>query len=523
MAPATVMGVWGEGALHQERPNKVFTWLVERGARRNYRRLGKHLAARKRSLYRNGSERRGLILVSANGSYCLITKASQLVPVIVDSMNMRVMREGKVVSELPTTFHLNAMLIAEAFLEQFRPLDHVSKTPLYLADFTILQPGYHDGGEGRRLLYVGPAPRIADSTTTIQQLLDVICFATNADRTNTVAAALTVRLRHHWPGQKPVVAVTANKSHAGKGTVTDFICGDVAKADVLYESNDWPMQSQLQRQIIQKPDIGVICFDNVRLDSAGGRSRSIRSAFVESFVTNPEITLASPGAGEPVRLMNSYVVAINTNDGSLSPDLLNRALSIHLILKGDVHDRRSPIGNPKLEFLPQNHAKIDAELGGMIEVWVSAGCPLDDVVSHPMTPWARTIGGILKVNGFCDFLGNSTTRRVADNPVREALGILAAAKPNKELRPSEWAQVAVEQGLSKTLFQNHERDTEPGRERAIGVILSKHLEETLEATTETTQLRVRLEGGHRRWVRGENPHSRYVFRVVEEKARAEDK
>ena len=106
------------------------------------------------------------------------------------------------------------------------------------------------------------------------------------------------------------------------------------------------------------PDIGVIVCDNVRLDSAGGRGNIIRSGFLESFITSPEITLASPGAGEPLRLRNRYVVILNTNDGALSPDFLCRSLHIHLALKGDIQDRKSKIGNPRLEFLPQNRERI---------------------------------------------------------------------------------------------------------------------------------------------------------------------
>jgi hypothetical protein len=511
-----VGGVRGVGDLRLKESAQIVTWDVERGARRNYRRLGRHLARRNSSLYRNTSEGHGLIQVSGNGTCRLITKASQLAPVIVDTLTMRVMKEGKVVSELPTAAHLNAMLNSEAFLGQFRPVDQVARTPLYLDDFSLLPPGYHDGGDGRRRLYVGPEPRIADSTEAIRRFLDVMDFAGNADRTNTVAAALTVLLRHHWPGEKPVVLVSATKSHAGKGTITEFVRGVVAKADVLYESIDWPMQSQLQRQLAHDPDIGMICLDNVRLDSAGGKARYIRSGFIEGFVTSPEVRLASPGGGEPVRLMNCFVVAVNTNDGSLSPDLMNRALSIHLAPKGDVRDRRTPIGNPKLEFLPQNQGRIEEELRGMIERWKRAGRPLDEAARHPMTPWARSVGGVLKANGFSDFLGNYDARKVADDPVRAAVGILAAARPGKELRPSEWAKVVVEQGLAKTLFPTHERDTEKGRERAIGVLLSRHLEETFEATTETKRLRLRLDGGFRRWVKGRNPQMRYVFTVVEE-------
>jgi hypothetical protein len=512
----SVRGVGSVAGLPQKKATGIVIWAVEDGAQRNYCRLGKNLARCNSSLFRNTSEGHGLIHASASGTCRLITKATHLAPVIIDTLTMRVVKEGKVVNDLPAAAHLNAMLRSETFLQQFRPVDQVAKTPLYLDDFSIVQPGYHDGGEGKRLLYVGPEPRIADSTDTINRFLDVMDFDSNADRTNTVAAALTVLLRHHWQGEKPVVLVTATKSHAGKGTITEFIRGEVAKADVLYENTDWPMQSQLQRQISHDPEIGMICLDNVRLDSAGGRARYIRSGFIESFVTSPEVTLASPGAGEPARLKNWFVVTVNTNDGSLSPDLMNRALSIHLAPKGDVQDRRPSIGNPKLEFLPQNRERIEAELRGMIERWKKAGSPQDESVAHPMTRWARTIGGILKVNGFSDFLGNYQTRKVVDDPLREALGILAATKPGEELRPHEWAKVAVEQGLAKTLFLNHERDTENGRERAIGVLLSKHREETFEAKTEAKRLRVRLDGGLRRWVKGENPHRRYVFKVVKQ-------
>jgi hypothetical protein len=159
-------------------------------------------------------------------------------------------------------------------------------------------------------------------------------FASEADRTNAVAAALTVLLRDHWPGHKPAVVITATRSHAGKGTVADFVRGAVGKADILYEGVDWPMQSQFQRQLRADPDVGLVCLDNVRLDSAGGRPKCIRSAFVEGFVTSPELTLASPGAGEPLSVRNSYVVLINTNEGTLSADLTNRALPIHLAPRG---------------------------------------------------------------------------------------------------------------------------------------------------------------------------------------------
>jgi hypothetical protein len=278
------------------------------------------------------------------------------------------------------------------------------------------------------------------------------------------------------------------------------------------------MQSQFQQQYARNPDIGLMYLDNVRLDSAGGRGRFIRSAFLESFLTSAEIHLASPSVGQPTRLQNRFVMAITTNDGMLSPDLLNRALPIHLAPKGNVQSRQSPIGNPKLEFLPANQGQIEAELRGMIERWKSCGQPLDEAAKHPMTPWARTIGGILKANGFMDFLANNAMRLTLDDPMRGALAILASAAPGQPLPPREWAELAVREGLVKTLFASGDRETAKGRERGIGVVFSRYRDEIFEARTPTTKLRVRFEGGHRRWSQGKNPSTRYVFRVLEEEA-----
>jgi hypothetical protein len=513
-AVMTVGGVRGVGPILQTRQEaEEFVWDVGQGPATNFKALGALLASGGFGLFRNQKSGLGLIRVLAGGVTRQIAKAGDLAPVLVDTVRIKVKKGDKIVGDFPPAATLNAMLRSERFLSAFSPVASITATPVYLEDFSLVRPGYNPADQ---LLYLGPEPRIADSMTTVTAFLNVMGFEGNADRTNTVAAALTVLLRHRWPGGKPLVLVTATKSHAGKGTLTDFIRGQAGKADILYENTDWPMLYQFQRQTDLDPDLGFVSFDNVRLDSAGGHGRFIRSAFVESFVTTGEVTLASPAAGEPVRLKNTFVVAFNTNEGTLSPDLLNRALPIHLAPKGDLHERDCPIGNPKYEFLPKNQEQIEAELRGMIERWKAAGRPLDEKAKHPMTPWAKVVGGILKVNGFEDFLGNYGTRRATADPIREAIAIMAAVRHGEDLRPKEWANVAVSQGLAKTLFTASDRDTPAGQERGIGVILKRHLGETFVATTETKVLRVRLDGGNRRWTPGENPHVAYLFKVLSE-------
>jgi hypothetical protein len=110
------------------------------------------------------------------------------------------------------------------------------------------------------------------------------------------------------------------------------------------------------------------------------------------------------------------------------------------------------------------------------------------------------------------------TAKTVNDATREALGVLAAAHPGQKLKPIEWAKLVVELGLAKTLISANERDTVKGRERAMGVLLKKHIDETFEAGTEAQRLVVRLEGGYRRWDQGQKPHTRYVFTIVSETA-----
>lgn len=499
----------------------VFIWRIEKGAARNYRLLGQRLAE-SGDLYRNREDGHGLIQVLATGKARLITKGTQLAPLIVDRVRMRVEKEGKLVSELPTSAHLSAMLHSEEFLGQFTPVDEVTKTAFFLDNFSLVKPGFNDAGPGNRVLYVGEVQTSSPSLETLERFLEVMPFSTNADRTNFVAAGLTVPLRRHWPGEKPLVLITSTRSHSGKGTLTECLRGTIPKANILYESLDWPMQSQFQRQLQSEADVGVVVFDNVRLDSSGGRAKCIRSAFLESFLTDAEVTLASPTAGEPLRLSNRFVVTLNSNEGSLSIDLMNRSLPIHLAPTSDVHEKQTAIGNPKLEFLPRFGHQIEAEFRGMIEKWKAAGSPLDHSVRHPMSNWAKTIGGILNVNGFKDFLANYGSRKSADDPVREALAILGSAQPGKALRPDTWAKLAVTQGLSKTLFSPTERDTPKGRERNIGVIMKRHLQVTFDVQTDQKVYLLKLEGGFRRWEPGKNPHTRYRFEVLSVTDKSED-
>ena len=464
-------------------------------------------------------DRHNLVRVAPAGKVQAIAKGSQLAPIIVDCVRMLVQKEGRVVGELPTAAHLNTMLQSDTFLSQFRLIDEVTRTPVYLKDFSVSRPGYTDGGPGDRVLYLGESPPIAEGSEMLDRFLAGIPFATRADRTNYVAAGLTVALRRLWPGEKPLVLITSTRSRFSSTPLIDCMCGRVPRANIRFDTRDWAMQRQLQRQLQSESGIGVIAFDIAQLDIAGGRGQAMRSACLESLLTNREVTLASPG--ESPQLRNHFVVTLTADESRLSCDLLNRSLPIHLAPTTEAADRPSPIGNLMPQYLSDFGIHVEAEFRGMIEHWKRAGSPLA-TVCHPLLNWAQCIGGILQVNGHVDFLANFGDRGPDADPVHDALAILGAARPGKALRPSEWAKLALENGLHKALISSNERDSEKGRERAIGVVLARHLGLRLHAETDPKSYEFQLNGGFRRWAPGRNPHTRYVFDVVSERDRTVD-
>lgn len=488
----------------------AFIWDDGEVARVNYQALGQRLE-KSGDLFRNPSHGGGLVQLLSNGRTASITKGADLAPVIVDRVNVLVVKNGDVKGSRINSADLNAMLKCEAFLSQFTTVDRLTAVPLYLPDFTLTNPGFNDGGPRNHILYTGDDPLISDSQDTINSFLDVMLFKTNADRTNSVAAALTVLLHNHWPGGKPIVLATATKSHAGKDTIILFATGTNKSVSISYQATNWAFERSFVGAVKTNPDVSVIVVENARLE---GRDRVIASAFLERFATDPEPLLNSSGTGSPVRIQNDFVLAISTNFGSVSEDILNRALPIHLNPVGNIADRKPAIGNPKLEYLPANREQIAAELRGMVERWKDADQPLDEDVRHPFGPWVKTIGGILMVSGFTDFLANYGSRKTADDPVRRGLGILALSKPDVWLGASEWAKLAVDHGVDKAVVPTADQGNDVSRTRGIGVVFTNHRDEQLLVEAEDgATVSFQLMKARRRWNEGE-PQVRYQFRSV---------
>jgi hypothetical protein len=478
-----------------------------------FRKFGRRLS-QFGDLYRHPDFGSGLVLV-VPGKYprqVPVLTNNDLLAVTNDRLRITVVQDGKAKGGRIPPAELGSMLKSEVFLQEFPPLDRLIIQPLFLPDWEMTRPGYNDGGRGQRFYFAGGEVLVYPEPDAIRRFLDAMQFAGEADRTNTVAGALTVLLRNHWPGRKPWFPVTANRSHAGKGTVVAFMSGHSEPEQVTYECTDWAFQKAVVTAFHHRPDLGVLNIDYIRLDRKGD---VVRSAFLERVLHEEEPVLYSPGTRGPLRVHDQFVVCATVNEGRFSDDLMNRAVPIRLEATGDLAQRRSGIGDPKREFLPRNRDRIAGELRGMVEKWKAAGRPLDEAARHPsFTEWAGEVGGILMVSGFQSFLANAAARRSEDDPVRRALAVLGAAYPGEWYRTEDWAARVARLGLTKVLIPVADQDTAAGRVRGTGVVLSNHAGETIAAETEDAVVTLTLQKARRRFDGGE-PQTRYRFDVVD--------
>ena len=226
-------------------------------------------------------------------------------------------------------------------------------------------------------------------------------WAGNADRTNAVAAALTVPFRLPLPRRQAARAGHGHEEPRRQGHGRSTSSGAASpKAEILYENTDWPMEKSLQQQLARHPDIGVVNLDNVRIDSAGGGRRSSEPA--SSRASSPTRRSLSTPRGWPA------TAARTSSSSSSTPTRAPSARTSSTVpcrstwppgatLRNSWPGRQS---GTRSRIPPKFRHRIDAEL--LDDPARTPGRrPLDESVGlAPHDAGPRTVGGILKVNGF---------------------------------------------------------------------------------------------------------------------------
>src|SRR5208337_2882963 len=145
-----------------------FIWDEDTLPQSNYLAMGQRLAAAG-DIFRLPGYAGGLLLGPDEPIVepVRITAGSRLAAIIADRVAVRYMKSGNTRGNLIPSRHLSTMLNSEVFLQRFQAVDDVVKTAHYLPDFSLMQPGYNNGGTGNRFLYVGTEVQVAHSLDSI--------------------------------------------------------------------------------------------------------------------------------------------------------------------------------------------------------------------------------------------------------------------------------------------------------------------------------------------------------------------
>lgn len=139
-----------------------------------------------------------------------------------------------------------------------------------------------------------------------------------------------------------------------------------------------------------------------------------------------------------------------------------------------------------------------------------------------------TVGGILKVAGYTDFLGNLGTRKSADDPLRHGIAMIGREKNGYWYTAADLVRCAKRLGCVKRVIPEADRENDDAMARGLGVVLTPHDGETFEYrdvnTGETAKLWL-TKSDRRRWTKYDQvhrrrspspsqPHHRYLFQVL---------
>ncbi|HEX5105008.1 MAG TPA: hypothetical protein VFV87_14410 [Pirellulaceae bacterium] len=251
-----------------------------------------------------------------------ISKGKDLSAVLSDLVDVQYLTDGKLSTAVPAS-KLDIALRSSVFREQLAVLDGLTTVPAFAPDWSLLRPGYNgDLGDGYRYFLAGEQPRVDRKLKFLPRFLDALRFESDADRTNAFASGLAPYLRLLYPGRLPVNLYLSKSSFGGKGTLFEATCGLCPRVKINLEAADWANKKNVAIAINADPTTVVVLVDNVDID--------LRSAFIESLVTDARQAIHCTGSGDPIGRPYRLVVVVTMNVADVSLDILHRSIPVML-------------------------------------------------------------------------------------------------------------------------------------------------------------------------------------------------
>ncbi len=343
--------------------------------------------------------------------------------------------------------HADLILASSVDHGDVRDLDHIVSHPVFSADWTLSKPGhskrtYYD--EPAALEHLEPIRDRHEIQAVFDDLLVDFPFEAEADRQTYIGLLLTPLVRPAIQGNCPLHLITSPQERTGKTKLASDVLGGIylgAPVPVMQLSGS---EDEREKRILAMLLAGTRL---IHLDNLAGE---LDSAVLASTLTASHVHGRILGRTENVTVPNGCVVVATGNNARTSSEIAKRTVPSRLLARTEAPETRTDFRHVDIAayVVTQRRAVLGAMVG-MVLNWIEAGRPSATRPMGGFDAWAATVGGILEVAGYSDWLASAVEWRAgADDFSADLRAFVEAWAVRYGLEtPSELLALADEHGL----------------------------------------------------------------------------
>ncbi len=324
-----------------------------------------------------------------------------------------------------------------------RLLTRIVQYPIYGHDLARYPSGWSPDGTyfdcPPDLASLEPEADEAVIHDTLDLLLTDFPFREEADRQNFIGMLLTPILRPALDGNVPLHTVIAPMPRTGKSKLIEEVWGGVILGRPTPAQPMTGNDEEFEKRVVSMLIGGETM---VHLDNL---SASTDSPVLASLLTAGQFQGRELGRSKVLRLKNNLILAASVNNPRLTEELAKRAVPIQLQPLDEHPENRVGFTHPDIRaYVIEVRPLVLSCLLGMVERWKGGGGRFKPRVpgDKPMggfEAWARVVGGVMKANGYDDWMGNADQWRKQVDPETDDVRALItewAREHGKRPRPA---------------------------------------------------------------------------------------
>lgn len=305
-----------------------------------------------------------------------------------------------------------------------RELRHLATHPVCLGrDFQTAQPSWNQAHGVYLAVDHVPDPLPLDTARAV--LEDLVCdfpFQAPADRANYYGLLLTPILRPAIPEPVPMHLIGSPVERTGKTKLAEIVLGCAVLGRPTPALQIGVREEEREKRItsLLLSGASVAHLDNLR--------EFVDSAALASLLTSTTYQGRELGLSRIVSIPNGLTLVASGNNIHATGEVAKRIVPIRLLPPTESPETRQDYKHPLLkEYVESQRPRVLGALLGLVEAWRAAGRPLGSVGFGGFERWSAVLGGIMRVAGFHEWMGNVAEWRGDANDFGSELTALVEA------------------------------------------------------------------------------------------------